>query len=151
MCNKLKEIARIMSEPNEVAGNMFKRLKVISEQRYVKAPRVDTDSDYAGCVLTRKSTTGAHIFHGVISIKAGSWTQGTRSLSVAESEFYAGIKGASILLGAKSMIIDFGEDVGQCVLGTDSSSAKSIMEQRGAGRIRHLHGPVMASRMCGLW
>ena len=34
-------------------------------------------------------------------------------------------KGASILLGAKSMMIDFGENVAQCVLGTDSSLAKS--------------------------
>ena len=36
-------------------------------------------------------------------------------------------------------MIDFGEDVAQCVLGTNSSSAWSIMERRGAGRIRHLH------------
>ena len=118
-------------------------VQVISEQRYVKASRVDTDSDHAGCVLTRKSTTCAHLFHGVNLIKAGSWTQGTRSLSVAESEFYAGVKGASILLGAKSMMIGFGEDVAQRVLGTDSSSSKSIMERRGAGRIRHLHCPML--------
>ena len=83
---------------NEGAWIMLKRLvryfvghsrivQVISEQRYVKAPRVDSDSDYAGCVLTRKSTTCAHLFHGVNLIKAGSWTQGPRSLSVAVSEF----------------------------------------------------------------
>ena len=78
-------------------------VQVISEQRYIKAPRLDTDSDHPGCVLTRKSTTCAHLFHGFNLIEAGSWTQGTRSLSVAESEFYAGVKGASILLGAKSM------------------------------------------------
>ena len=117
----VKEVARFMAEPNEGAWIMLKRLvryivghgrlvQVISEQRYVKAPRVDTDSDNAGCVLTRKSTTCAHLFHGVNLIKAGSWTQGTRSLSVAESEFYAGVKGTSILLGAKSMMIDIGED-----------------------------------------
>ena len=35
-------------------------------------------------------------------------------------------------------MIDFGEDVAQCVLNTDSSSAKSITERRGARRIRHL-------------
>ena len=128
------EVARFMAEPNEGAWIMLKRLvrylvghgrpaQVNSEQRYVRAPR-------AGCVLPRKSTTCAHLFHGVNLLKAGSWTQGTRSLSVAESEFYAGVKGASILLGAKSMMIDFGEDVAQCVLGTDSSSAKSIMERQ---------------------
>ena len=70
---------------------------------------------------------------------AGIWTQGTRRFSVAEPEFYSAVKGGSILVGAKSMTIDFGEDVGHCVLGTDSSSAKSILERRGAGRIRHLH------------
>ena len=62
-------------------------------------------------------------------------------MSVAESEFYAGVKCASILLGAKSMMMDFGEDVAQCVLGTDSSSAKTIMDR--AGRIRHLHCPML--------
>ena len=31
----------------------------------MKVPLVDADSDYAGCVLTRKSTTGAYLFHGV--------------------------------------------------------------------------------------
>ena len=55
------------------------------------------------------------------------------------SEFYAGVKGGSILLGAKSMMIDFGGDVGQCVLGTVNSSAKSVMERSGVGRIGHLH------------
>ena len=90
-------------------------VQIISEQRYVKAPRVDTDSDFAGCVLTRKSTTGAHLFHGVNLLTVGGWTQGARSLSVAESELYVGLKGASILLGAD------GEDVGHCVVGTDSS------------------------------
>ena len=42
-------------------------------------------------------------------------------------------------MGAKSMMIDFGEDVGQCVLGTVNSSAKSVMERRWVGRIGHLH------------
>ena len=115
-----------MAEPNEVARSMLKRLvrhlvghgrlvQVISEERNVKAPRVDKDSDYAGFVQMRKSTTCDHLFHGVNLFKAGRWTQGTRSLSVAESEFYAGVKVASILLGAKNMMIDFGEDVGRCV------------------------------------
>ena len=151
---QMKWLAHFMAEPNEGAWIMLMRLvrylvghgrlvQVISEQRYVKALRVDTDSDYAGCVLTMRSTTCAHLFHGVNLIKAGSWTQGTRSLSVAKSEFHAGVEGASILLGAKSMTIDFGEGVAWCVLGTDSSSAKSTMERRGAGRIRHFHCPML--------
>ena len=107
----VKEVTRFMAEPIEGARIMLKSLvghgrlvQVISEQRYVKGPRVDADSDNARCVLTWKSTTCAHLFHGVNLIKAGSWTQGTRSLRVAVSDFYAGVKGASIFLGSKSMI-----------------------------------------------
>ena len=44
---------------------------------------------------------------------------------------------------AQTMVIVFGEDVGQCVLGMDSSSAKSVMAGRGTGRIRHLHCPML--------
>ena len=109
---------------------------------------MDTDSDYAGCVLTRKSSTCAHLFHGVNLLTSGSWTQGTCSLSVAESEFCAGVKGESMLLHAKSMMIGSDEDVGQRFLGTD----KSIMERRGAGRMRRLHCPVLwVARTCGFW
>ena len=73
--------------------------------------------------LTRTST-----------ITAGSWIQRTRCLSVEESEFYAGVKGVSILLEAKNiMTIDFGMDVKQCqtmwVSGTESSLVKRVMER----------------------
>ena len=114
-----------------------------SEQRHVKAPRVDTDSHSVRRVRLLKRVRQELIFHGLNLLKAGSWTQGTRRVCVAESEFYAGVNGAWILLGAKSMLLDFGEDVGQCVLGTDSRSAKSLMERGGGGRIRHLHCPML--------
>ena len=58
----VKEVARFVAEPNEGAWIMLKRLvrysvghgrlvRVISEQRYAKAPRVDIDSNHVGCVL----------------------------------------------------------------------------------------------------
>ena len=58
-----------------------RQMQVISEQRDVKAPHEDTDSDHAERVPTRKST-----------ITVGSWIQRTRSLSVTESEPYARVK-----------------------------------------------------------
>ena len=148
MQQAVKEVARFMAEPNEGAWSMLKRMvryfvyhgrvvRVISVQRYVKSPRVDTDSDYAGCVLTRENTTCAFLFDVVKLLNAGSWTQGTRSLSGTESEFHA--RGGSIVPGTKSMMIDFGESVAQCVLGTDRSAARSFMERCWAGRIRHVH------------
>ena len=98
-----KEIARFMSEPNEAAWNMLKRrirylvghgrlVQIISEQRYVKAPRVDTDSDLAGCVLTRKSTRGVNFFMVSIYAQLEVGRKEHEVLSVAESELYAGVK-----------------------------------------------------------
>ena len=119
-----KGISRFLSESNKGVCSIECVI------RDVKATRVDTDSDHAGCVLSRKSTTRACLFHGVNLLRAGRWTQGTRSLSVTELEFYAGVKGASFLFEAKSMMmIAFGHDVGQCVVGTDSSSIKSAVER----------------------
>ena len=51
------------------------------------------------------------------------------------------------MLGAKSRMIDFGENVAQCVRGTDSSSAKSIMERRSASALSY----AVVARTCGHW
>ena len=103
-----KGISRFMSDSNE--GLCSIECMILD----VKAPRVDTDSDHAECVLTRKSTTGAHPVHGVNILQAGSWTQGTRILVEAK----------------RMMMFDFGKDVAQCVVVTDSSLIKSAVERR---------------------
>ena len=65
-----EETARFISESDEANQTQITRdfvghgrqIQVNSEQRDVKAPREDTDSDQAECALTRKST-----------ITVGSW------------------------------------------------------------------------------
>ena len=95
--------------------------------------RVDTDGDYAGCVLTGKSTTGAHLSDG-LNLDS--------KLEVGRKELLRRSQSASILLRTKSMV-RFGDGVGQCAFDTDSSLAKSIMERRGVARIKHLHCPML--------
>ena len=99
--------------------------QLTSEQRHAKAPRADTDSEYLGCVLS---------FPWRQIDQSRSWTQGTCSSSVANSECCVRQKGRPILLGATSMMIDFGENVAKRVLATVCFSAKSIMERRGTGQ-----------------
>ena len=130
-----EERARFMSESNEELCSILNQTQIIrdfvdhdrqmhgiSEERKVKVSREDTDSDCAECVLTRKST-----------IAVGSWMQNTRRLSGTESEFYAKVICALILLGAKCMMMIMMAMLAS-VFGTESSSAKSAMG-------RHLEMP----------
>ena len=71
-------------------------------------------------------------------IKAWSRTQATVALSSAEAELVALVKCSAELLGAKSMMKDFGVEKG-CVVYADSSAALAIAKRKGAGKIRHIN------------
>ena len=108
---QVAEVARFMAEPNEGAWSVLKRLvrylvghgrlvHVISEQRYVTAPRVDTDSDYGGSVLTKKSTMCAHLFRGVNLLKSRKLDAEYAQLECCRVGVLRKRQGGSILLGA---------------------------------------------------
>ena len=96
-----------------------------------------TDTDHAGCVSTRKSTSGGVLMLGSHLVKAWSTTQSVIALSSGEAEYYGLVKGASIGIGIKSMLSDFGVPV-SVVVHTDSSAAKGIGSRRGLGKLRHI-------------
>ena len=58
------------------------------------------------------------------------------SLSSGEAEFYGIVKGSSMGLGIRSMLMDFGFNVGVRVK-TDASAAKGIANRKGLGKVRH--------------
>ena len=139
-----KELARDMQKPTEQSMTNLKRLG-----RYLKKPprlvqlfveqtstthvvRLDVcgDSDHAGCLKTRKSTTGMVLMRDAHCLKVPSHTPSTISLSSGESE-YGIVKCAAIGLGARSMLSDFG----MCA---DSSSGLAVGSRRGSGRLRHV-------------
>ena len=144
-----KELARDMQKPREQSMTNLKRLG-----RYLKKTstlcavvrrtnihnktfvRLDVygDSDHAGCLKTRKSTTGMVLMRDAHCLKVSSHTQSTISLSSGESEYYGIVKCAAIGLGARSMLSDFGmcADVG---VRTDSSSGLAVGSRRGLGRL----------------
>ncbi len=101
-----------------------------------------TDSDYAGCLETRKSTSSCFLWRGGRLIRATSSTRGIQGLSSGESEFMALVRGCSILIGAGAMARDLGDNFALRA-GTDSSAAKAVAERRGVGKIRHLHTPLL--------
>ena len=95
------------------------------------------DADWAGCVRTRRSTSGGGIRFGKHMIKAWTGTQASIALSSGESEYYALVKGVSQGLGTQALFLDFGISV-ELHVHTDSSAAKGITERVGLGKTRHI-------------
>ena len=79
---------------------------------------VYTDSNWAGCRETRKSTSGATFLHGGHVIKHYSRTQSTIALSSAESELYATVSAASEGLGLAAMCSEYGQVLCPYVMST---------------------------------
>ena len=69
----------------------------------------------------------------------GTWsrTQATVALSSGEAELNGSLKGATELLGARSLLQEAGYDV-SLILEGDSSACKGTLHREGAGRIKHL-------------
>ena len=89
------------------------------------------DSDWAGDLLGRKSTTG-------VIVRYMSCLQTLVALSSGEAEYYALIRGACTSLGIQSHYQDWMIDV-PIQIYSDSSAARSVARRRGiGGRPRHL-------------
>ena len=97
-----------------------------------------TDSGWAGCRSTCRSTSGGALKLGKHCLKTWSSTQATVALPSAEAELYALTKGASQVLGLMSLLQDFGVVVSATVH-TDASAAIGIVRRAGLGKLRHLN------------
>ena len=146
-----EEVCREMSSPTRSSWARVKRLAryLLARERTVymyewlyDEPSMDlyTDSDWAGCRRTRKSTTGGVTMRGSHCIKTWSVTQGPIALSSAEAEYYAMVDRVIKAMGIQAMCEEIGMQgmSGPIVLHTDSSAAKSFASRRGLGRARHI-------------
>ena len=150
-----KELARGMQQPTRWDLAQLKRAV-----RYLKgAPRlvqrfrqqelqqqlcVYTDSDFAGCPKTRRSTSCNMVFWGQHLIRSASTTQAVVALSSGEAEFYSAVKGASVGLGCASLFADMGFVLTMPIkLLVDSTACLGVAGRRGAGRIRHIQTPTL--------
>ena len=145
----VKEACRYMSEPNEGDERRAKRIgKYLREhprlvQEFVwqdaqEELRVYTDSDWAGCERSRKSTSGGVLLRGAHCLKFWAKTQATIALSSAEAELISLVKGSCEALGAKSHLEDFGQRISSIGVYTDASAAIGIAQRAGVGRTRHI-------------
>ena len=96
-----------------------------------------TDTDYAGCRETRKSTSGGIIHWGNHILRSWSSTQKVIALSSGEAEYYGLVKGAAEAIGTRSILQDIGIQ-GKVRLSEDSTAAKGIADRTGLGKVRHI-------------
>ena len=99
--------------------------------------KVFTDSDWASCPRTRRSTSGGVI--GVNGHMVAQWSrlQGCVTLSSGEAELAAAIKGVCEGLSVKHLMEEWGDQVhleNYC----DSSAARGVVHRKGVGKLKHL-------------
>ena len=134
-----------MQEPKEYDWTALKRLgrflvgkprliQAFEEQPPQNVVKVMTDSDQSGDLLTRRSTSGFVAMCGKHSLKHGSNSQPVPKMSSGEAEYSGVVKGASIGMGVQSMYEDYNEKM-KLIVFTDSSTARSITQRRGIGKI----------------
>ena len=102
-----------------------------------------TDSDWAGCSKTAKSTSGGAICLGEHVVKTYCRQQKVVALSSAEAELYAMVAASAETLAIAAYAKDLGLEL-QCELYCDSAAALGITQRAGIGKVRHL-------RTQGLW
>ena len=98
---------------------------------------VCTDSDWAGCKMTRVSTSGGVIYRGEHVVKTWCRTQHAISLSSMEAELYAAVLGVTQGEGVRALLQDFGEFV-KLKLAVDSSAAMGLIAKEGLGKAKHI-------------
>ena len=95
------------------------------------------DTDFAGCAVTRRSTSGGCSMVGSCCVKHWSKTQSTIALSSGEAELGGIAYGTAQALGLQSVCRDLGMEL-KLRIHSDATAAIGIAKRRGLGRIRHL-------------
>jgi len=161
-----KELCRRMSAPragdlhalSRVARYLAGAGRVVYEYPWQRCPvlRAYTDSDFAGCVATRRSTSGGAVLLGGHLLKHWASTQKKITLSSGEAELGAVVRGFSEVLGIQSVARDLGAELSPEVH-ADSSAAIGICQRSGIGKVRHLAvaqlwaQDLVRSRACRLY
>jgi hypothetical protein len=146
-----KEVCREMARPSSDGWRKLKILaRFILERTAVVwqfawqdeaelVLRAFSDSDWAGCRKTRRSTSGGVLMVGSHCLKTWSSTQAPIALSSAEAEYYAMVEATTRAIGLRAMLLEVGVTCsGPTELHSDSSAARGFASRKGVGKMRHL-------------
>jgi hypothetical protein len=144
----VKELCRSMSDPSRgdmaslrrLARYLIDRPRLIwrfDMQDNIGICRAYSDSDWAGCKRTAKSTSGGVLKIGSHTIKTWSSTQKSITLSSGEAELVAAVKTSTELIGLCQMAQEWDIELAGEVL-VDSSAALGATKRKGNGKLRHV-------------
>jgi len=137
---KLKHLMRYLSGSKDIVETLRPKIKLSQSTKCID---IDTfvDSDWAGCVSTRKSTSGMSLFVLGVNVCGISRTQQTVALSSGEAELYAIGLGISESLFVRTLLME-SKLCTKCniILHTDSSAGKSMASRHGLSKkTKHIH------------
>ena len=153
----VKELSRSLINPQDQdIKNLVHLLKYVNQTRdfvFVMEPQLPvrnqevkfpvqivsySDSDWAGCQKSWKSTSGSLVSVFNVNLKSTSRTQASIAHSSAESELYAMTQAAVESLAIKNFIQEFRSAIlsssVSIVIQTDSSAGKSMASRLGISR-----------------
>ena len=96
-----------------------------------------SDSDFAGCRRTSRSTSGGILMRGNHHLKSWSTTQKKITLSSAEAELAACVKTSSEAIGMVQLAAGLGCSL-DAEIYVDSSAALAVVSRKGNGKLRHV-------------
>ena len=108
-----------------------------SPEGSMEALEVYSDTDWANCKKTRKSTACGVYMAGGCLLSSYSRKLSMICLSSAEAEFNGGVGATSEALFFKQILDFFGLPM-KVRVWMDSSAARGIIQRQGVGRVRHL-------------
>ena len=107
-------------------------------QRRLKQLDCHADTDHAGCVRTRKSTTGGVMMAGSSQLRSFCRGQSVIALSSGEAEYYGLVTMACEAIGEQAMARGFGVRL-PIKIWLDATAGAAIGSRRGLGKVKHIH------------
>ena len=145
----VKELCRCMAKPTLRPWRALKKLcryvrgrPVVVQRIPIGTGRCDmldvyVDSDWAGCLATRRSTNGGAVTWNGTCLKTWSTTQTVVATSSGEAEYYAAVKGCAEGMAVQSFCADLGIRL-EVRLWTDSTACKGVSGRSGIGKLKHM-------------
>ena len=143
-----KELAKGLKKPTQAHFQMLKRgvrylrshprlVHLFSNQDKFTQLEVWVDADHAGCIRSRKSTTGTVLRLGKNTIRNTCKSQAVIALSSGEAEYYGLVSGLCQGLGEQSTLKDWGISIPMIGF-MDATTGLAIGSRHGLGRVKHI-------------